>query len=451
MKSIEQHNNDVTKIQQQLKEANGQIALKRSSTCCSRSFKYKQNKTQIDVSQLNQIIELNLDKMYVVLEPLVSMEQFIKKSTKHKVTTPVITEFKHMTFGGAIQGLGGESSSFNHGFIDEAVIEYELLLADGTLITATNEKNKDLYNALPGSFGSIAIITKIKLKLIHAPKYVKLRYSKLTSIEEVHAAFDKSLQNKNANEFVECIATSKTDFRLAEGIGVDKISLKDLIFHKLSLKYPFSKWYLPHVIEKTNKPNYVEYIKYDEYVFRWDRGAFWLGLHWKHNLWNRLFIGPFLSCANLYKHLYKRTLMKRDHENILQDVLLPMSKMQNFFRFLDKNIQVYPLWLIPVKAPKEEKLFSIPCGEGYVDFGVWGPPKGGMGDFIKRNREIEFCLRELNGKKWMWGQVYSTEEEFWSDYNKQTYTNIRKKYKSDNKLVNIYSKVSELFRSTNKN
>jgi Delta24-sterol reductase len=449
-KSYLQHELDTKEIATQVKKANGQIVLQRESSCCSRSFIYKKGKSLVDISKLTYCLELDIENKFIVIEPLITMEDLANKTLAVSLIPPVITEFKHMTVGGAIQGLGGESSSFRFGFIDDNVIEYEVILGNGEIIYVDRQIHSDLFSALPGSFGSLAIITKIKLRLVHATKYVKVNYIRVNSIEEVHNQFQNSLRENIDTDFIECVALSANDYRIGIANKYDNIRLTDWFLHRQSLKHSFSPWYYYHLVELSSKFKSYEYLQYKDYLFRWDRGAFWFGLFFKHNLFNRIVFGSRLTCKNLYKHMYKLPLKERDHNFMTQDILIPLKEMQVFFQYLNKNIKVFPLWLIPIKASEEIKLFSIEnyIDEAYVDFGIWGPIKDPH-NFIEINRKLEEFTVQCQGRKWLWGQSFFTFDEFWNIYNKKRYDDLREKYHAENRFVNIYFKVSELYNSLN--
>lgn len=497
MKTLTQHNIEVAVIAKQLIDAKGTVVLKRNSSCCSRSFKYKTGKPHIDISKLNQILEINLQEHYAVVEPLVTMEQLARVMLPLKVIPPIVPEFRHMTIGGAILGLAGESSSCKHGLIDESVLEYELILGDGRVIDVNLNSHAELFHSLTGSHGSLGIVSKIKLKLVPATHYVRVQYQEVNSIEEVYQYFDQSLHDQNEFDFIEAIAVGKYKFCVAIGRKTDEISNDDARYNYCSLKHFFSPWYYCHILEKcgiayrmnkkvmfrtvwndfkynlfgkgkvtpylvgshheptsqVKKSNVYEYLTYEDYLFRWDRGAFWMGIKagphiLKHTILNRLIFGKMMTCKALYKNLHKQKLINRDKRMVLQDVVLPIKQMQDFFNHLDSLVNIYPLWLIPIKSPETKKTFSLPhdVDRAFVDFGVWGNMPRDKG-YVDVNRNIEMYLRLHQGRKCFWAQCYNSYDEFWDVYDKASYDASRKKYIAEDKFVNIYDKVSELYRS----
>ena len=173
--------NNILQISDSLKNLKEEqkITLQRDSSCCF-SDKYKTNTKQINISNFNKILSVNTNENYVVAEPGVSMEQITDfllnlKCGPHML--PVTPEFKHITIGGAINGLGIESSSCKYGLFEKTVLKYEVILTNGNVIEATPENEyQDLFFALPGSYGTLGIVTKVYIKIIPTEKYVRVKY-----------------------------------------------------------------------------------------------------------------------------------------------------------------------------------------------------------------------------------------------------------------------------------
>ena len=53
--------------------------------------------------------------------------------------------------GGSLQGLAAESTSYKYGFVHDAIIGFEAVLTDGSVLWCTPLNNADLFYSLPGS------------------------------------------------------------------------------------------------------------------------------------------------------------------------------------------------------------------------------------------------------------------------------------------------------------
>lgn len=76
---------------------------------------------------------------------------------------PIIPELRTITVGGAISGVAIESSSCNYGWFHNNVIEFDILLASGKIVTCSRDNQyKDLF------YGTLGYILKAKLNLVTA-------------------------------------------------------------------------------------------------------------------------------------------------------------------------------------------------------------------------------------------------------------------------------------------
>ena len=68
----------------------------------------------------------------------------------------VVPELQTITLGGAVTGLGIESSSRRNGMPHESVIEMEILTGDGRVLRVTaDNQHADLFRGFPNSYGTL--------------------------------------------------------------------------------------------------------------------------------------------------------------------------------------------------------------------------------------------------------------------------------------------------------
>lgn len=74
-------------------------------------------------------------------EPLVTMGQLSRTLKPLGLTIPVVPELDELTVGGLVMGTGVESSSHIHGLFQYICLQYELVLADGSVVTCNKVNN----------------------------------------------------------------------------------------------------------------------------------------------------------------------------------------------------------------------------------------------------------------------------------------------------------------------
>jgi len=78
----------------------------------------------------------------------------------------VVPQLKTITLGGAVTGLGIESSSFRNGCPHESVLEMEILTGDGRVVVArAGNEHAELFHAFPNSYGTLGYALRLEIEL----------------------------------------------------------------------------------------------------------------------------------------------------------------------------------------------------------------------------------------------------------------------------------------------
>jgi FAD/FMN-containing dehydrogenase len=68
--------------------------------------------------------------------------------------------------GGFLTGGGNSFHSASHGFGCDQVRNYEVVLADGSVVSANEQENRDLWQALKGGSGNLGLVTRFDVNAI---------------------------------------------------------------------------------------------------------------------------------------------------------------------------------------------------------------------------------------------------------------------------------------------
>jgi len=160
----------------------------------SNLFRQRKNikKHKLDVKNFNKVISIDEKELVADIEGMATYDTIVKETLKHNLLPTVVPQLKMITLGGAISGIGIESSSFKYGLVHETVLEMEILLGDGRIVLCTPENEyKDLFFNIPNSYGTLGYILKVKVKLVQAKKYVFIKHEKYDNPKE----YFKDLKN----------------------------------------------------------------------------------------------------------------------------------------------------------------------------------------------------------------------------------------------------------------
>lgn len=407
------------------------------STNSTRTLTFKRSE-MLDVSKLSNVLSIDTETLTAIVEPNVPMDKLLAATLGFGLLPPVITKFPGITVGGGIQGGAGESSSFKRGFFSQNVHWCEMILADGTIIKTSPTENADLFFGSAGSMGTLRVVTAAEIQLIPAKKYVTLTYIPVDSFT-------------SANRTMLDLSHKKIDF--LDGIMFDStaglIITGQLSDTKVGAVRRFTRaydqWFYLHAesISKRGK-EYTETVPLTDYLFRYDRGAFWVGrfafqrFGVPYNRFTRFLLDPILHTWKLYQALQDSGASQ---EHIVQDLSVAYENAVPFLNYINDKFNIYPLWLCPIKpAPQSPLLCNSLPTDLVINIGVWGPRIPDYNQFVQANRSIELKLSALNGKKWLYAHTYYHESEFWKIYDKTWYNELRKKYKATG-LPDIYAKT----------
>src|SRR3546814_11845488 len=96
------------------------------------------------------------------------------------------------TIGGAVTGLGIESTNFRNGLPHEAVVEMDILTGAGEVLTATaDNEHADLFRTFPNSYGSLGYATRLRIELEPVEPYVALRHVRFDAAHLLAAAVEQ--------------------------------------------------------------------------------------------------------------------------------------------------------------------------------------------------------------------------------------------------------------------
>ena len=98
-------------------------------------------------------------------------------------------QLKTITLGGALTGLGIESSSWRAGLPHEAALSFDVLTGAGEIVRATPDgPDAELFRAFPNSYGTLGYAAAATIELTPVHPYVHLRHVRFTDLDELGAA-----------------------------------------------------------------------------------------------------------------------------------------------------------------------------------------------------------------------------------------------------------------------
>ncbi len=93
----------------------------------------------LDVSAFGHVLCVDPDTRTAQVGGMTTYEDLCDATLRHQLMPLVVPQLKTITLGGAVTGLGIESTSLRSGMPHESVTEMEILTGDGRVIRATDD------------------------------------------------------------------------------------------------------------------------------------------------------------------------------------------------------------------------------------------------------------------------------------------------------------------------
>jgi len=132
----------------------------------------------LSMEKMNRIIEIDEKNLNVLVEPGVVNGKLQRELQRHRLFYPPDpASMNFCTIGGNVAENAGGARAVKYGVTKDYVLGLEAVLPDGRLIntgvkTAKGVVGYDLTGLLVGSEGTLAVITKIRLKVLPLPQDV---------------------------------------------------------------------------------------------------------------------------------------------------------------------------------------------------------------------------------------------------------------------------------------
>lgn len=450
----EAHKQKILSLQQQIQKNQGAFCLKTADISNTlRDGRYKLHRAQLDLSSFTAIIEINHEQAWALVEPRITIKKLTHSTLKLGLAPEVVPEFTSITVGGAIMGSALESSSHKFGQFNDGCLEYECLLGDGSLVVASRNHFPDLFFGCSGSYGTLAIITAVKLRLIKTKKWVKLT---IRRYHEIAPAL-QALREETSVDFLEGVCFSREKTLVVSGAMQDSCDRATFRQNR-----SWSQWYAHHL---TSTDTAEECMPLEEYLFRFDRGAFWMG-QYAHSfltmvrlllrlgkpkaienarppsLLFRLAFGWALSSARLYRLWHRIPSHVLENLFFVHDFYVPAPKALEALLFFLNKTEIYPIWLCPVKGSFDPQFLSPHFGaERFINIGLYGIPHV-KGSVAHLSAELEKALLTFGGRKMLYSFTYYDQKIFEQNYFEERYNTLRQTYSAENAFPSLYNKVT---------
>lgn len=432
----------------------------------------------LDVSGLGGVIAVDPVARTADVQGMCTYEDLVDATLRFGLLPLVVPQLRTITLGGAVTGMGVESSCFRNGLPHESVLELDVLTGEGEILTCSPTQNVDLYRGFPNSYGSLGYAVRLRIALEEVEPYVALRSVRFRDLTELSRAIATIVDERAwAGEPVDYL--DGVVFRPEESYLV--------LGRQTSEPGPVSDYTREQVFYRSlQHPDGVlrDRLTIHDYVWRWDTDWFWCSrafgaqnptvrrlwprhlrrssCYWKIIGWDRRY-----NIADRIEARHGRPARER----VVQDIEVVAERLPDFLSWFFDACEIEPVWLCPLRlrdgaeglvSAAGEVLGSTPAAEDgadrnpwplyplephttWVNVGFWSSvpvdllgPDAPAGAF---NRAVEAKVEELGGHKSLYSESFYTRREFAAHYGGRIPGLLKAAFDPAGRFPSLYEKT----------
>ncbi|MGC5246072.1 FAD-binding protein [Gordonia sp. DT219] len=418
----------------------------------------------LDVSGLDRVISVDAAAKTADVAGMCTYENLVAATLPYGLAPKVVPQLKTITLGGAVTGLGIESTSFRNGLPHESVLEIDILTGDGEIITATPTNDyADLFYGFPNSYGTLGYSVRLRIELEKVEPYVALRHVRFTDLAALQEAMativtEQTYDGERVDYLDGTVFTADEAYltlgrQTGEAGPVSDYTGMDIFYRSIQHE--------PAASPKRDR------LTIHDYLWRWDTDWFWCSRAfgaqdprirrlWPKRLLRSSFYWKLIGYDRRFDiadRLNKRKGLPAN-ERVVQDIEVPIEHTTGYLEWFLDNVPIEPIWLCPLRlresiggsAPDADPLrpwplYPLAPEKTYVNVGFWSAVPVTPGDPGHTNKLIERKVAELGGHKSLYSESFYGPEEFDELYGGEHYRLLKKRYDPRGRLLDLYAKA----------
>ncbi len=416
----------------------------------------------LDVSGLNRVISVDAENRTADVAGMCTYEDLVAATLRYGLAPLVVPQLKTITLGGAVTGLGIESTSFRNGLPHESVREIDILTGAGEVITATpTGEHADLYFGFPNSYGTLGYSTRLRIDLEPVPPFVELRHVRFTDLTTLQTTMDRIIADGSYDgeqvDYLDGVVFTADEAYLCLGRQTDSPGTTS--------DYTGMDIYYKSIRHGAAQTPIRDRLTIADYLWRWDTDWFWcsrafgaqnprIRRFWPKRLLRSSFYWKLIGIDQKINFSDKRNARRGlpPDERVVQDVEVPLENTAAFLHWFLDNVPIEPIWLCPLRlrepatpgadAGRPWPLYPLEPKRTYVNIGFWSAVPTVPGNVEGHtNRLIEQKVSELDGHKSLYSESFYDEAEFDRLYGGDRLRQLKERYDPKSRLLNLYAKA----------
>ncbi|UYZ83875.1 FAD-dependent oxidoreductase [Entomomonas sp. E2T0] len=376
---------------------------------------------QIDINHLNHIIAFDPDNKEITIETGVNWRQIQEQIDPYNLSVKIMQSYADFTVGGSL-GVNVHGRYVGEGPLILSVKQIKIVLADGSLITASPTQNTTIFYGAIGGYGGLGVITEATLQLVENNKLERI--SQLMPINQYKIYFLKNISNNKEAVFHNTVIYPP-DYKQVRAVTYIKTNKPLTITDRLQDKnQDYSKLHKQIAIVTSNNLGKQLRKLYDKTDYRKEL-VVWRNYEASYNVAE---LGPIAT---------------QDSSFVLQEYFVPIEQFDNFYPKLIKILRANKVNVIniSIRHAKQDSGSLLAWAKTdvfafviYYQQATTAQAKAKVGEWT---RQLIDAVLSCQGSYYLPYQIHASKEQFNRAYpNAQQFFKLKQQVDPSNKFRN---------------
>ena len=377
----------------------------------------------IDMSNLNKICHLDVEHKTITVQTGATWQHIQKYIDPYNLSIRVMQSYNDFSVGGSLS-VNVHSRTINDGALIETVQSIKILLANGSIVTASRSENYDLFTAAIGGYGAVGIIVEATLSL--TDNEIIERQEVIMSLAQYGEYFTKMIRT-NPDVVFHNADVHVNDFNKVSSVTWYKTTKPCTILDRLQINKLFTLDYVAFQVARyiplIQKARHIQTLKHGNKI-----------------VWRNYEMGTSVVTVEPTSRMISTT--------ILQEYFVPCDKLQEFVAGMHAIVQKYNINMMNVSLryihrdtesimayAQAEESFALVC---YINM---ANNSFGIQKAQNWTQELINCAIGCGGTYYLPYQPYATKDQFTKVYPEyKKLLEIKKRVDPNSRFMNSFLK-----------
>jgi FAD/FMN-containing dehydrogenase len=397
-----------------------------------------ENALHLDMREFDEIIEFSNERREITVQTGITWRKIQEHIDPHGLSIQIMQTYANFTVGGSLS-VNVHGRYIGQGPIIYAVRSIKVVLADGSLVSASPDQHPEIFYGCIGGYGGLGVIAEATIELTDNVKVA--RKNQVMTVEEYNEYFTKNIRNDSLVVFHNA-DIYPDDYREVRAISYVKTDKPVTIEHRLK---PLDENYRAE--------------RFGMWVVSEMPFGKWVRQHWGDPLYYKSESVRWRNYEASYDANELEPSSRKHATYVLQEYFVPTGKFDVFVPAMAKIFQQHDVNVINVSIRHAHKdpgsllawaTDEMFCFVVYYKQGTTEAERKSVGVWT---RELIDAAIAVNGSYYLPYQIHATKEQFRKAYPRTSeFFALKKRIDPTNKFRNkLWDAYYEITQDTIQN